>query len=58
MNVLVEKSGPVTTVILNRPERRNAVNEQAAAELLEAFEAFEQDDESSVAVLAGAGGCF
>ena len=38
MNVLVEKTGPVTTVILNRPERRNAVNEQTAAELLEAFE--------------------
>ena len=58
MNVLVEKNGPVTTVILNRPERRNAVNEQTAAELLEAFEAFEQDEEASAAVLAGSGGCF
>jgi len=41
MNVLVEQSGPVTTVILNRPERRNAMNEETAGELLEAFEAFE-----------------
>jgi len=58
MNVLVEQSGPVTTVIINRPERRNAVNEETAGELLEAFEAFERDEESAVAVLAGAGGCF
>ena len=58
MNVLVEQSGPVTTVIINRPERRNAVNEETASELLEAFEAFERDETSLVAVLAGAGGCF
>jgi enoyl-CoA hydratase len=58
MNVLVEHSGPVTTVIINRPERRNAINEETASELLEAFEAFEQNEESAVAVLAGAGGCF
>jgi len=58
MNVLVEHRGPVTTVIINRPERRNAINEETASELLEAFEGFEQDEESAVAVLAGAGGCF
>ena len=56
MNVLVEHSGPVTTVIINRPERRNAINEETAAEMLEAFEAFERDEESAVAVLAGAVG--
>jgi enoyl-CoA hydratase/carnithine racemase len=58
MNVLVETNGPVTTVIINRPERRNAINEATAAELLEAFEAFEHDEGSAAAVLAGAGGCF
>ncbi len=58
MNVLVEKNGQVTTVIINRPERRNAINEETARGLLEAFEAFEQNEDSSVAVLAGAGGCF
>ena len=58
MNVLVEQSGPVTTVIINRPERRNAINEQTAGELLEAFETFERNEASAVAVLAGAGGCF
>ena len=58
MNVLVEQSGPVTTVVINRPERRNAINEQTAGQLLEAFESFERDEASAVAVLAGAGGCF
>src|SRR3954451_1310539 len=58
MSVLVEKNGPVTTVILNRPEVRNAVNPQTARELLDAFDAFEADDEAAVAVLTGAGGHF
>lgn len=58
MSVLVEKNGPVTTVILNRPEVRNAVNPQTARELLDAFDAFEADDEAAVAVLTGAGGNF
>ena len=58
MYVLVEQDGPVTTIILNRPERRNAVNEETAGELLEAFEAFERNESSAIAVLAGAGGCF
>ena len=58
MNVLVERSGSVTTVIINRPELRNAVDEETASQLLAAFEAFEEDAEAAVAVLAGAGGCF
>nr|WP_210247645.1 crotonase/enoyl-CoA hydratase family protein [Salinarimonas soli] len=58
MGVLIEKNGPVTTVILNRPEVRNAVNPQAASELLAAFAAFEADENASVAVLTGAGGHF
>lgn len=44
MSVLIEKNGAVTTVILNRPEVRNAVNLQTARELLEAFDDFEADD--------------
>lgn len=58
MSVLVEKNGLVTTVVLNRPEVRNAVNPQTARELLDAFDAFESDDEAAVAVLTGAGGHF
>ena len=36
MNVLVERSGSVTTGIINRPELRNAVDEETASQLLAA----------------------
>ena len=58
MSVGVEKEGPVTTVILSRPERRNAVDRRTADALAEAFRAFEHDDEARVAVLFGEGGTF
>jgi enoyl-CoA hydratase len=58
MNVLLEKKGPVTTVILNRPEVRNAVDRPTAEALAEAFREFEKDREARVAVLTGAGGFF
>src|SRR6204780_1282483 len=56
--VRVELHGPVTTVILNRPEARNAVNGPTATGLFEAFEEFDRDDPASVAVLWGDGGTF
>jgi enoyl-CoA hydratase len=58
MTVTVERQGPVTTVTLNRPESRNAVDRDTAAALAAAFRAFDADDESRVAVLWGAGGMF
>jgi enoyl-CoA hydratase len=58
VSVRVEKNGPVTTVIMNRPEARNAVNGPAAAELHAAFEEFDKDGSASVAVLWGEGGTF
>lgn len=56
--VRVERDGPVTTVLLHRPDRRNAVDRRTAAALLAAFEAFEADDAARVAVLHGEGGVF
>jgi len=56
--VQVTREGAVTRIIINRPQARNAVDPQTASELLEAVMAFEADQESSVAVLAGAGGHF
>jgi enoyl-CoA hydratase len=56
--VRVVRSGPVTTVLLHRPARRNAVDGPTAAELAAAFRAFDDDQEASVAVLHGAGGVF
>src|SRR6266550_9134020 len=58
MNVRVERDGPVTTVILDRPAVRNAVDGPAAAALAGAFRAFDADDGAHVAVLWGAGGTF
>ena len=54
--VLVERNGPVTTVIINRPEVRNAVDNETADGLVAAFAAFDADAEQRVAVLWGAGG--
>lgn len=57
-DVVVERDGAVTTIVLNRPDRRNAVDGPMAAQLREAFEQFDADDEQRVAVLWGAGGHF
>jgi enoyl-CoA hydratase len=56
--VRVERSGPVTTVFLHRPARRNAVDGATAAALAAAFRAFDADDDTAVAVLHGEGGVF
>jgi enoyl-CoA hydratase len=56
--VTTEKSGPVTTVILSRPDRRNAVDRDTADALVAAFQAFDADDTAHVAVLFGDGGTF
>ena len=56
--VQVEHTGPVTTVIINRPAARNAVNGPTAAALYSAFEQFDRDDAAAVAVLCGNGGTF
>lgn len=58
MNVRVERSGAVTTVILDRPQARNAVDGPTAAALYQAFEEFDRDDTASVAVLWGDHGTF
>jgi enoyl-CoA hydratase len=58
MKVLVEKNGPVTTVILNRPEVRNAVDHETSQLLKAAFEQFDADDSQSAAVLCGNGETF
>ena len=58
MAVRVERNGPVTTVILDRPAVRNAVDGPTALALADAFRAFDADDEARVAVLWGAGGAF
>ena len=58
MTVRVERHGPVTTIVIDRPEVRNAVDPATAQRLREVFDAFEADDEAAVAVLTGDGGHF
>ncbi len=58
MSVLVEKKEKVTTVIINRPGVRNAVDYPTAAALAGAFREFDRDNSACVAVLWGAGGNF
>ena len=54
-HVQVERSGPVTTVTLARPEVLNAINPQMHEELEAAFNAFAADDAQFVCVVTGAG---
>ena len=56
--VRVEKNGSVTTVTIDRPERRNAVDEPTREALAEAFRAFDADENASVGILTGANGVF
>jgi enoyl-CoA hydratase len=58
MPLQIERSGPVTTVLLDRPATRNAVDRATAEELAAAFLAFAADPEASVGVLAGLHGTF
>lgn len=58
MSVYMERTGPVTTVILDRPHARNAVDGPTALALYDAFEEFDRDESASVAVLWGDHGTF
>lgn len=57
MTVRIEREGPVATVVLSRPEARNAVDRKTADALVDAFTDFEASD-AAVAVLWGEGGTF
>jgi enoyl-CoA hydratase len=58
MSVRLERNGTVATIVMDRPEARNAVDGAAASALAAAFREFEGDDTLRVAVLWGAGGVF
>src|SRR5262245_34904947 len=58
MSVRTETADRVTTIVIDRPERRNAVDGPTAEALADAFRAFEGDAHARVAVLCGAGGTF
>jgi enoyl-CoA hydratase len=55
MPVQVQRDGPVTTVVLSRPEVSNAVDRETALELADAFRAFDADAGALAAVLCADG---
>jgi enoyl-CoA hydratase len=56
--VLVARNDRITTVSINRPQVRNAVDGETAQQLAQAFLDFDADPDADVAVLTGAGGYF
>jgi len=57
-NLVVDRVDNITTIGINRPEKRNCVNLETARELQEAFKTFENDSTTTAAVLYGKGGNF
>jgi acetyl-CoA C-acetyltransferase len=51
----VERDGPITLVIINRPDAMNALHSAANAELAEVFDDFAVDPDQWIAILTGAG---
>jgi enoyl-CoA hydratase len=58
MSVTSNRDGPVVTVTIDRPQRRNAVDGPTAALLADAMRAADADPDVTVVVLTGAGGTF
>lgn len=58
MGIRTEKAAAVWTIVISRPESRNAVDPDTARRLHEAFSDFDDDATASVAVLWGEGGSF
>ena len=58
MTVHVERNGAVTTVVIDRPAARNAIDRPTAQALAAAFREFDADPAQHVAVLCGANGHF
>lgn len=58
MSVRVERTGPVFTILVHRPDSKNAIDRDTAHALSRAIDEFEADESASVGVLHGEGGTF
>src|SRR5262245_40016359 len=58
MTVLVKKSLPSGTIILNRPDKRNALSRQMLTELAQALDDLHQERNVRAVILTGAGTAF
>ncbi len=57
-NLIINTQDHITTILINRPQAKNAVDGITAQELATAFEAFDKDDNSYVAILGGTNEAF
>ena len=57
-NVLVDFEDGIAWVMMNRPEKKNAINVELAREMVEVVDALEVDERCGVLVLSGAGDAF
>ena len=57
-SIQVAREGEITTITMNRPDKRNALSSQMMAELLEAFKAVGRERETRVVILAANGPAF
>ncbi|HEU5189111.1 MAG TPA: enoyl-CoA hydratase/isomerase family protein [Methylomirabilota bacterium] len=53
-NVLLERKGPIATVTLSRPDRRNSLSDEMLSDLVTAFSALRDDDSTRVVIVTGA----
>ena len=56
--VLIKKENRIATIMLNRPERMNAINAQLISDVMEAVDHVSKDNEIRAVVLTGAGKAF
>ena len=53
-NVVLERKGPIATVTLSRPDRRNSLSDEMLTELVATFAALRDDDATRVVIVTGA----
>src|SRR5436190_4398019 len=58
MTVLVKKNVPSGTIVLNRPDKRNALSRQMLTDLAQAFDDLHQERKVRAVILTGAGTAF
>ncbi|MEO6693563.1 MAG: enoyl-CoA hydratase/isomerase family protein [Ignavibacteria bacterium] len=56
--ILIEEAGSTTKVILNRPDKKNSLDEEMIKELTDAFTVMSEDENIKNIILSGAGGNF
>ena len=56
--ILVDREEQITTITLNRPEKKNALSPEMHREMLDVMTRLEDDDETRVVILTGAGDSF